>query len=89
MACDGPLAATALGGGREEREPRRPRGAGAPSAVASSAICVDARSNRCFGSLAVARANQASNAGGSTTPRRAALTLGGSVPPSMIRWKNG
>jgi hypothetical protein len=57
-----------------------------PSASASSREAVAASGKRAAGSFAVIRANQRSNSGGSTTPRRAARTDGGSTGP-FIAWR--
>jgi hypothetical protein len=54
-----------------------------PSTTASSWASVEALSNLSLANRAVARANHASNAGGSAIPRRAARTVGGSSAPAI------
>ena len=63
------------------------RGCATPSTAASSATSAEARSKRSRGALAVAFANQLSNAAGNATPRRAARTVGNSDGPAITSTK--
>ena len=67
--------------GRASPRPVSP-GGGNPSASASSLTALVAEGNLSEGLFAVARANQASNAGGSAAPSRVARAVAGSWGPS-------